>query len=339
MNRLLAELPYDEFRIALVLHPNVWSSHSSRQIEAWLAEALRSGLVLIPPHEGWRATVTAADLVISDHGSVSVYAAAVGRPVLLATDGRDAIDPDSGLGHLYGVAHHLDPRAPLPPQLHQAEKRREQTRETARTWVSSAPGQALDLIRAEAYRLMGATPPPHAPALLAVPPPQPQSSAPTSLWVSVTPVETGSPDGPELTVHRTPAAVNPHGPGTLVSSDAELDHRLAAAADVLTVAECELPADEALWSATAFSHRPGARLTAVHSPEGARLRTRHGDTHSVRFTRPLPDDAHLVVSVLADLLVTAEEPPTAVSLAAFSPLRIRISPDRTLNVPFQVSAD
>lgn len=40
MNRLLAELPYDQFRIALVLHPNVWSSHSRRQIEAWLADLL-----------------------------------------------------------------------------------------------------------------------------------------------------------------------------------------------------------------------------------------------------------------------------------------------------------
>lgn len=43
------------------------------------------------------------------------------------------------------------------------------------------------------------------------------------------------------------------------------------------------------------------------------------------------------MSVLADLLLTAEEPPTATSLAALSPLRIRISPDRTLTVPFQVS--
>lgn len=113
MPRLIAELPHDEFRVALVLHPNVWSSHSSRQIEAWLAEALRSGLLLIPPHEGWRAAVTAADLVVSDHGSVSVYAAAIGRPVLLATDGRTAIDPDSGLGRLYEVAHPLDPHRPL----------------------------------------------------------------------------------------------------------------------------------------------------------------------------------------------------------------------------------
>jgi hypothetical protein len=59
----------------------------------------------------------------------------------------------------------------------------------------------------------------------------------------------------------------------------------------------------------------------------------------VRFASPLPGDAHLVVSVLADLLVTAEAPPTAASLAALSPLRIRISPDRTLTVPFEVSAD
>lgn len=58
--RLLAQLPYDEFRIALVLHPNVWSAHSKRQIEVWHAEALRSGLQLIPPDEGRRAAITAA---------------------------------------------------------------------------------------------------------------------------------------------------------------------------------------------------------------------------------------------------------------------------------------
>jgi hypothetical protein len=335
VHRLLAELPHDEFRVALVLHPNVWSSHSSRQIEAWLAEALRSGLLLIPAHEGWRAAVTAADLVVSDHGSVSVYAAAIGRPLLLTTDGRAAIDPGSGLGRLYEAAHPFDPHAPLRPQFHQAGKLREHTHETARAWVSSAPGRALDLIRAEAYRLMGAEPPPHAPALLAVPPPRPRRTSASSLWVTVTPVGA---DTPELAVHRVPAAVNPRGPGTLITSDAELDHRLAGAADVLTVAEHELPADETLWSDTVFSHRPGARLTAVHSPEGARLRTRQGEIHRVRFTQPLPEDAHLAVSAIAERLVTAEEPPTAAFLAALSPLRLRISPERTLTVPFQVSS-
>ncbi|GAB3694861.1 hypothetical protein [Nocardiopsis oceani] len=327
--RLLARLPYDEYRLALVLHPNVWSSHSERQIEAWLDEALRSGLLLIPPDEGWRAAVTAADLVLSDHGSVSVYAAALGRPVLLSPGGRDAVDPDSALGRLYDAAQPFDPHAPFPPQFHQAEKLRDHTHETARAWVSSAPEQSLDLIRAEAYRIMGVDPPARTPALLAVPPPRVQSLGAASLWVDVTPMQDS------LAVHRVPAAANTDGPGILVVSDAELDHRLAGAADAFTVAEEGLPADEELWSDTVFAHRPGARLTVVHSPAGARLRTREGALLRVAFENSLDDD-HLAVCVLAERLVTADHPTTPAALAARSPLRIRISPERTLTVPFEV---
>ncbi|GAB3727907.1 hypothetical protein [Nocardiopsis nanhaiensis] len=176
---------------------------------------------------------------------------------------------------------------------------------------------------------MGVDPPARAPALLAVPPPRVRSLGTASLWVAVTPVEDS------LAVHRVPAAANPDGPGILVVSDAELDHRLAGAADAFTVAEGNLPADEELWSDTVFAHRPGARLTVVHSPEGARLRTREGALFRLRFESSLDDD-HLAVCILAERLITADHPPTPAALAARSPLRIRISLERTLTVPFEV---
>ena len=327
VTELLTRLPYDHYRVALVLHPNVWSSHGPRQIRIWQDEALRSGLLLIPPHEGWRAAVIAADLVLSDHGSVSVYAAALGRPLLLSADGRDSVDPDSALGRIYEVAHPFDPHAALIPQFEQAEKLRGHTHETALTWVSSAPGRALDLIRAEAYQLMGVAPPPGRPRLLAPPEPEVQSPEPTSLWIRVRPTDDG------LTMHRSPA---PEHGGVLICSDAEMDHRLAAAADVLTIAEDALPAGERLWSDTVFAHRPGARLTTVYSAEEVRLRTRDGLLLRVRFTGPV-DDPGLVAGVLAERLVTADHAPTLEALAAFNPLHLRLSEERTLTIPFETT--
>ncbi|SIO87501.1 hypothetical protein [Nocardiopsis sp. JB363] len=318
VTELLDRLPYDHYRVALILHPNIWSSHGPRQIRIWQDEALRSGLLLIPPHEGWRAAVIAADLVLSDHGSVSVYAAALGRPILLSAEGRGSVDPDSALGRLYEVAHPLDPHADLVPQFRRAEELRERTHETARTWVSSAPGQALDLIRAEAYRLMDATPPPGRPRLLAPPEPEVQSPEPTSLWIRVRPTDDG------LSVHRGPA---PELGGVLICSDAEMDHRLASAADALVIAEDTLPADERLWSDTVFAHRPGACLTAVYSAEEVRLRTRDGALLQARFTGPV-DDPHLVAHVLAERLITVGRLPSG-------PLHLRLSEERTLTIPFE----
>lgn len=47
--RVLAALPYDGFRVAAIIHPNVWSGHGSWQIRTTLAAALDAGLILVPP--------------------------------------------------------------------------------------------------------------------------------------------------------------------------------------------------------------------------------------------------------------------------------------------------
>jgi hypothetical protein len=67
-----------------VLHPHVWHGHSPHQIRSWLADCVRAGLILIPPLEGWRAALIAADIVVGDHGAVTCYAAALDKPVALA---------------------------------------------------------------------------------------------------------------------------------------------------------------------------------------------------------------------------------------------------------------
>lgn len=82
--RLLAELPRDEYQVAFVLHPNAWFAHTRYAVLGWLDSALDAGLIVIPPEEGWRAVLAAADLLVGDHGSLSLYAAAIDLPVLLS---------------------------------------------------------------------------------------------------------------------------------------------------------------------------------------------------------------------------------------------------------------
>ncbi|MFD4371125.1 hypothetical protein [Streptomyces sp. NPDC058486] len=93
---LLAQLPADEFRVALVLHPNVWSAHGAWQVRVMQRTALEAGLIVVDPTDGWQQAVVASDVVIGDHGSVTLYGAAVGRPVLLAAFGSEAVPGTAG---------------------------------------------------------------------------------------------------------------------------------------------------------------------------------------------------------------------------------------------------
>ncbi|MDL4818630.1 hypothetical protein [Actinomadura opuntiae] len=325
--RLLSELPFDEFRVALILHPNVWASHGAQQIESWLFDARRAGLILLPPQEGWRAAVVASDWVLSDHGSVGMYAAAVGRPVLLEQSGRPGIDPHSGLGRLFDVAPPLDPHAPIRPQLEHAERMRERTHEVAATWISSAPEKSLQLIRDEVYRIFGDVPPATGLPRLAVPSPTIDDALPTSLWTRVEQGASG-----KLSVHRTPATVAGDHRGVLLVSDEELDHRLTGTADIIRITSLALPADEETWSAAVFEHRIGVQLTIVHDRQGARVRTRNGACTTILLDSiSHPDDAELLFAVLAERILTAG--PDA---AALSPLTVHASRERTISAEFHV---
>lgn len=106
--RLAAELPTDSYQLVGIVHPEVWSWHGRRQVRAWLADSMRRGLILIPPEEGWRAVLAAADVVIGDQGSVTCYAAAIGRPVLLASFPQQELDPASAVAGLAGQPSSLD---------------------------------------------------------------------------------------------------------------------------------------------------------------------------------------------------------------------------------------
>jgi hypothetical protein len=118
--RLLAELPVDDFRVVAILHPHIWYEHSPDQVHRWLAPQQRSGLVVVPPEHGWRATLVAADQLIGDHGSVTAYGAALGLPTSLAAFPESAVAPDSAVALLGSFAPRLDLSQPVLPQLRKA---------------------------------------------------------------------------------------------------------------------------------------------------------------------------------------------------------------------------
>jgi hypothetical protein len=167
--RLLEHLPADRARVAAVLHPNVWAVHGAWQVRAWLASAVRRGLILIPPDEGWRATMIASDKVIGDHGSTTSYAAAIGVPVCLATLPEHNIRRGSAADCLAGIVPRLDYQRPLVTQVRHLPV----SCPAVAGLVSSRPGQAARLCRTIMYRLLGLPQPtwPAAPSALPLPVP------------------------------------------------------------------------------------------------------------------------------------------------------------------------
>jgi hypothetical protein len=148
--RLLTELPPDRYRVAAVLHRRTWAAHGRWQVRAWLADCIRSGLLVIPPDDGWQAATVAADHVLGDHGSTTMYAAALGRPVTLATFPDRTIRPGSLAHHLALIATRLDHEQPTQPQLAAARPVPEALAEL----LTSRRGVAATLLRKGMYRLL-----------------------------------------------------------------------------------------------------------------------------------------------------------------------------------------
>ncbi|WP_157430401.1 hypothetical protein [Actinomadura macra] len=155
LSRVAAELPREEYEVVAALHPHIWTWYGRRQLMAWHADCLRLGVRLLPPEEGWRAALVAADGIIGDHGSVTSYGAALGLPVLLGAFPEDSVAPGSHTARLGAVAPRVDWNAPLGPQIDDAEHCfGPAVHDAFRRDLSSRPGEAAALIRQEMYRLM-----------------------------------------------------------------------------------------------------------------------------------------------------------------------------------------
>ncbi|GAB3676244.1 hypothetical protein GCM10027589_46400 [Actinocorallia lasiicapitis] len=296
---LLAELPMDRYRVAAALHPNIWNGHGPRQIRSWLSAALRSGLLLFPPHEGWRAGLIAADLVVGDHGSVTFYAAALDRPVLLSAFPHHSVDPASPVAELGRTAPSLARNAPLRPQIDQALSAHVPgVHAKVTSSVTAHPGRSAALLRTEIYRLLSLPEPPFPPVCDRLPTPVTEGSPPTAALVSA------RWDGRAFTFDRRPAPVSLHRrlPGFHLSvSTTERERRLLNLADVLH------SPDPATDPTALLASHPAAVLAATPHPHGTLL-----TTHDSQALTPHPDPA--LAASAAHTWLTSGHPLTTLPL-------------------------
>ncbi|MET7639893.1 hypothetical protein [Streptomyces sp. NPDC005438] len=172
---LLDQLPSGSHRVAAVLHPNIWGVTGTWQVRTWMADCLRQGLLLLPPEEGWRAALVAADVVVGDHGSVTSYGAALGRPVLLPSRPEASfLRPGSLAESVSREAFPLRFDLPPAPQIDQAVRRRPPgQRDRIASLVTSRPGRSARILRRAMYRLLELPEPTRPPVHAPVPPPTP----------------------------------------------------------------------------------------------------------------------------------------------------------------------
>lgn len=267
--RLLAGLPWDEYRVAAVLHPNIWAAHGGWQLRTALGDALERGLMLMPAVHAWRSALAAADVVIGDHGSVTLYGAATGVPVLLGAFGRDSVS-GTAAQTLAACAPRLDPAGDLPGQLDEAMRAHVPGRyDDVVAGAFTARGEALARLRETVYQLLRlgepASLPPMARAVEAARRPGTEAAS----WQVVT--ELAMDDGePAVRVRRFPAAGGGDEPQEsparfthLACTDDERAGRLLESASVVTRSLPAPTAVEALrWTGRTLERLPGSLLSA-----------------------------------------------------------------------------
>lgn len=165
-DRLLAELPRDRYRVVALAHPNVWYGHGPRQVRAWRSSAMKRGLLLVPPESEWLGAILAADVVIGDAGSSTVYAAASGVPVLLGTFPDEDVAAGSAAAVLAQATPRLVPDAPVARQLISAmTHHRPELSHAVAARLTSEPGRFDRNMRRLIYRKLRLSQPTSIPAV------------------------------------------------------------------------------------------------------------------------------------------------------------------------------
>ncbi|WHT22137.1 hypothetical protein N8J89_14045 [Crossiella sp. CA-258035] len=152
LGRIATDLPASGDRLICHLHPDVWVRHGRRQVLAWAGPAARSHVRFLRLGQGWQVPVAAADYVIGDHGLLTAYAAAAGKPVYLANPLPNTAPCSLGEAVArYGTP--LDPAVPLGTQINWTARPSSPVAQL----VTSAPSRSADLLRAGCLRLLRIT--------------------------------------------------------------------------------------------------------------------------------------------------------------------------------------
>ncbi|MFF3752210.1 translation initiation factor 2 [Streptomyces sp. NPDC002018] len=246
--RLTAELPYDAYQVALVLHPNIHSRLGEFTLRQQLAPALAAGLLLARPYEEWAALLVAADCALTDHGSAALYPAALDRPLIGCYEGGSELLPASPMAGLLARAPRLSADRPLAAQIDAAvaAHRTGDTSGLAAT-AFAEQGRSLELLRTRCYRLLGLEPSDGPVPARPLPVPRIGRQRPTAFTARV------EVSGNTVSVTRYPLDSGPHGghvsaedgvSTTRETENAGLIHRRAR-----TAALREAYASDAVWTA------------------------------------------------------------------------------------------
>ena len=281
VHRLAAELPVDEYQIAVILHPNIWYGHSIYEIRAMFRDALDSGVLIIPPST-WEAALIAADVIIGDHGSVSVYGAALNRPFLQAADGLVELDPDSPVAEFAREAQPLDLAAGLREQIEFAVGggARQLTAFTDRTL--GRRGESWELLHDKLYELLRLEPKSAPARMLPVPDPTPERGNEITAFLTAAIVHRDGDAAGRVELRRYPAIVGDHrGPWDhadlfRVVDHREVEHAQRQSADIVFRADPLSRREAVTWTNEVLYDHPGAMLAAALTSTGCLLRQRDG---------------------------------------------------------------
>lgn len=149
----------DQFRFILSAHPaeyrprgpgeRVWGEFVESQAE--------HGFLVRRPSESWVPYVIVCDIVLTDHTSVSVHGAILGRPLVFVPIAEGAVEPGSVIQQLRDISPVIqEDSSDLRDALFEAlnsypfDKMRDLVDR-----MNSCPGQAASRMRQEAYALLG----------------------------------------------------------------------------------------------------------------------------------------------------------------------------------------
>ncbi|MFJ4656806.1 hypothetical protein ACIP5Y_36555 [Nocardia sp. NPDC088792] len=307
--QLLGALDADSYQVVLVLHPNVWAYYGAFQITVWLSSALDAGLILMPPESGWHAALIAADQVISDHGSLGLFAASLDRPLLMTGRAPETV-PGTPTDELANCVPVLRPGGDLRKQL---EAAREQYRAGQYAHITERVfahvGDATRNVQHLIYRTLGLTPLEHPRLLTRIPIPHCRARSITSHVVRVTAIS-----GPALTLERIPAAVWHYADGDechethVVADESESDPKIIERAAAVTRATVQDSPKAHRWARSMLSTYPGARLAVAAIPQGYLAVVRDGATVHAVTESENPREIQLLASAMYYRLIDRSLP-------------------------------
>ncbi|RJQ85579.1 hypothetical protein [Amycolatopsis panacis] len=285
---LVAELSPEEAVCALILHPNLTHGHGAGAVRGWYADCLRAGMLILDEIHGWRAGLIAADLVVGDHGSVTGYSAALGVPTLLGS--FTEVPPETAISALGELAPRLPLHGPYLPVLTEAITDPPRF-DLVADRTTSAPGQALSLLRKAFYRLLDLDEPT---AEISAAPVPVVSSLPGSGGGTADFVSSEIDPAARIVrlsrrpaeVQRPPRGIHPESTAT-THLGCSIDYprtALRTGAAVLTAPYSDLGSDPDAWHESIFRQHPVCAVSVAWSEDSVTARARAG--HEYLLTAP-----------------------------------------------------